>query len=100
MIEDATLMVPLTEIDIGFNSSNFTNFVLIEHEVYFAVDNIIAVMNILDSTQTQICPESPAECTQIYELVSDSAECAESAGSFSLLFRHIFLLPSRLWRLV
>ena len=70
VIENTTLMGPLTEINGSFTSSNFTNFVLIEHEVYFAVDNIIAVMNILNSTQMQIYSESPAECTQIHKLVS------------------------------
>ena len=77
VIEDAKLMGPLTEISDGFNSSNFINFVLIEHEVYFAVDNIIAVMNIMDSKLIKIYQESPAECTQIYRLVSNSAKCAE-----------------------
>ena len=70
VIDDVTLTGPITNISISSSPIRFSNIILIEHKVYFAVGNAIIVMDIY-TTQTQLLqyPESPAECTQIYKVV-------------------------------
>ena len=70
IIESVTLLRPLTEIRVSnlLSTSSLSNFVLVQHMVYFAVGNNIFVMNVYDSTQTQQYPEL-STCTQIHRLV-------------------------------
>ena len=70
MIENATLVGPLTQIKIpnSLSTSRLSNFILVEHMVYFAVGNTIFVMDVFDLTQTQQYPEL-LTCTQIHKLV-------------------------------
>ena len=70
VIEDATLTGPLTSISISSSPTHFSNIILVEHKVYFAVGNAIIVMDIY-TTQTQLLqyPDTATECTQIYKLV-------------------------------
>ena len=73
VIEYATLIGPSNSMTISdsSSSSSLSNFVLIEHTrtVYFAIGNIIAVMDILSPTHTQSYPEIP-ECSQIDKLAN------------------------------
>ena len=71
VIENASLFGPLAEIPNIYNSSNFSNFVLIERKVYFAIHNHIAVMGFLNETesQTYIYPEIQ-DCSQIHRLAT------------------------------
>ena len=70
MIENATLVGPLTQINIpnSLSTSRLSNFILVEHMVYFAVGNTIFFMDVFDLTQTQQYPEL-STCTQIHKLV-------------------------------
>ena len=70
LIEDATLLGPLTEKCISNSppSSHISNFALVEHMVCFAIDNTIVVMDIFDSKQT--CQYSNnSDCGEIHKLV-------------------------------
>ena len=69
VIEYATLIGPSNIITISnsSSSSSLSNFVLINHTVYFAIGNIIAVMDILSPTDTQSYPEIQ-DCSQIDKL--------------------------------
>ena len=76
MIENATLLGPLTQINISnysLSASSLSNFALVEHMVYFAVDNTIIVMDVYNSTRTQQYPEL-LNCTQIHKLVPTIGE--------------------------
>ena len=76
MIENATLLRPLTQINISnysLSASSLSNFALVEHMVYFAVDNTIIVMDVYNSTWTKQYPELP-KCTQIHKLVPTIGE--------------------------
>ena len=69
-IENATLLGPLTEIQINsLTTSDLSNFVLVGHMIFFALGNTIVVMDILDLSRTHQYPELP-ECAQIHKLVS------------------------------
>ena len=71
MIENATLLGPLIQINItnySLSTLRLSNFALVEHMVYFAVDNTIIVMDVYNSTWTKQYPELP-NCTQIHKLV-------------------------------
>ena len=74
VIEDLTLMGPLIEIGLNSSSpSNMSNFVFVEHKVYFAIDNTIIAMDVLDSMFTWQYSGLP-DCTQMHKIVpvSDS----------------------------
>ena len=76
MIENATLLRPLTQINISnysLSASSLSNFALVEHMVYFAVDNTIIAMDVYNSTWTKQYPELP-NCTQIHKLVPTIGE--------------------------
>ena len=76
MIENVTLLGPLTQINISnysLSASSLSNFALVEHMVYFAVDNTIIVMDVYNSTRTQQYPEL-LNCTQIHKLVPTIGE--------------------------
>ena len=61
-IENATLLGPLTEIQINsLTTSDLSNFVLVGHMVYFALGSTIVVIDILDLSRAQQYPELP-EC--------------------------------------
>ena len=71
IIDSVTLLGPLTNINIpnySLSTSRLSNFILVEHMVYFAVGNTIFVMDVFDLTQTQQYPEL-STCTQIHNLV-------------------------------
>ena len=70
VIDGATLTGPITSISISSSPIRFSNIILVEHKVYFAVGNAIIVMDIY-TTPTQLLqyPDTPAECTQIYKLL-------------------------------
>ena len=38
---------------ISYSTSNFSNFIIVEQRIYFAIGSIIVALDILDSTQTQ-----------------------------------------------
>ena len=70
LIEDVTLLGPLTTISIldSLSSSSLSNFALVEHMVCFAIDSTIIVMDIFDPTQT--CQYSNnSDCDEIHKLV-------------------------------
>ena len=69
VIEYATLIGPSSNMTISdsSSSSSLSNFILINHTVYFAIGNIIAVMDILSPTDTQSYPEIQ-DCSQIDKL--------------------------------
>ena len=95
VIENASLNGPLTQIKNTYNSSNFSNFVLIKYKVYLAVDNHIAsIMNRSDHTKSQNYPEIQ-DCTQIHRLAT-FCTCDESESQQFLLAycvdKYIFLL--------
>ena len=60
------LLGPLTIVNIS-NSLSLSNFIHVESMIFFAADNIIVVMDVLDSSRTQKYPELP-QCAQIYKL--------------------------------
>ena len=53
---------------ISYSSSNFSNFIIVDQRIYFAIGSIIIALDILDSTQTQQYPEL-SDCPQVYKLV-------------------------------
>ena len=68
-VENAELVEPLiTSINLS-SSLSLSNFINVNHMIFFAVGNTIIVMDILDKTRTQQYPELP-ECAQIHKLVS------------------------------
>ena len=87
VIENAFLIGPLTQIHIIYNSSNYSNFVLIERKVYFAVHNHITVMGLLDKTesQTYIYPEIQ-DCTQIHRLATFCTSDESESQQFLLAY--------------
>ena len=71
MIEGAVLFGPLINVNISYSpsSSHLSNFIIVDHQIYFAIGNTTIVMDILDTKQTQMAfPELP-QCTQIHKLV-------------------------------
>ena len=48
------------------SSSNFSNFIIVDHRIYFAIGSIIFELDVLNSiaTQTEL-----SECSQVYKLV-------------------------------
>ena len=50
-------------ISISNSSSNFSNFIVVDHSIYFAIGNTanFIVLDVLDPVQTQQYPELP-EC--------------------------------------
>ena len=97
VIENASLVGPLTQISNIHNSSNFTNFVLIEDKVYFAVHNYIAVMDPSDKAKLKIYPQIQ-NCTQIHRLATFCA-CHDSESQQLLLAyckdRYVCFNPDR-----
>ena len=71
MIENATLVGPLTQINIpnSLSTSRLSNFILVEQMVYFAVGNTIFVTDVFDSIATQTQYPELSTCTQIHKLV-------------------------------
>ena len=71
-IEGVTLIEQLTSISNSISdsitSSNFSNFIIVDHMIFFAIGNTIIVMDIIDTKLTQQYPELP-QCTQIHKLV-------------------------------
>ena len=68
-LEGAELVEPLvTSINLS-SSQPLSNFINVNHMIFFAVGNTIIVMDILDKTQTHKYPELP-ECAQIHKLIS------------------------------
>ena len=69
-IEGVTLIEQLTSISnsISDTSSNFSNFIIVDHMIFFAIGNTIIVMDIFDTKLTQQYSELP-QCTQIHKLV-------------------------------
>ena len=68
-LEGAEFVEPLvTGINLS-SSQPLSNFINVDHMIFFAVGNTIIVMDILDKTQTHKYPELP-ECAQIHRLIS------------------------------
>ena len=68
-LEGAEFVEPLvTSINLS-SSQPLSNFVNVDHMIFFAVGNIIIVMDIFDKTETKHYPELP-ECYQIHKLIS------------------------------
>ena len=71
-IEGVTLIEQLTSISNSISdsiiSSNFSNFIIVDHMIFFAIGNTIIVLDIFDTKLTQQYPELP-QCTQIHKLV-------------------------------
>ena len=66
LIEQTTINVN----NISDSSSNFSNFIIVDQRIYFAIGSTIVVLDILDSTRTQQYPELPQSlCPQVYKLV-------------------------------
>ena len=93
VIESATLTGPLINVNVS-SSSNFSNFIILGHRIFFVIGNTIVVMDVLDSAQTQQYPELP-ECTQIHKLVPTSgagnqqvlvAYCSDRCIYFDLMY--------------
>ena len=75
---------------ISYSSSNFSNFIIVEQRIYFAIGSIIVALDILDSTQTQQYHEL-SDCPQVYKLIE-----SVGAGNQKVLMayctdRYIFL---------
>ena len=68
--EGAALIEPwVTSINVAFSTSNsLSNFIIVDHMIFFAIGNTIIVMDINDTKLTQQYPELP-QCTQIHKLV-------------------------------
>ena len=65
--EGASLIEPwVTSINVTF--STLSNFIIVDHMIFFAIGNTIIVMDIFDTKLTQQYPELP-HCTQIHKLV-------------------------------
>ena len=71
-IENATLLGPLTEIQINsLTTSDLSNFVLVGHMIIFAlVYSTIVFMDILDLSRIQQYYRELPECAQIHKLIS------------------------------
>ena len=72
IIDGAVFEGPLAQLSItNLSTSNLSNFVFEVssqvHKVYFAVDNAIFVMDVLEPTQTRKYPDLP-RCRQIHKL--------------------------------
>ena len=82
-IEGVTLIEQLTSISnsTSDSSSNFSNFIIVDHMIVFAIGNTIIVMDI-DTKQPKQYPELPT-CTQIYKIVP-----ATDAGNQQLLLAY------------
>ena len=67
----ASLIEPwVTSIRISTShSSSFSNFIIVDCEIFFAVGNTIIVMDVFNTMLTQQYPELP-ECAQIHKLSS------------------------------
>ena len=94
VIEDVTLFGPLTEINIStsLSSSSLSNFILVEHMIYFAVDNSIIVMDIFDSTLTLQYLGLP-RCTRIHKLVPTIGARSQLLLVAYCIDRYIYLDP-------
>ena len=70
VIENATLFGPLTEISISSSLSTLglSNFIIVDHMIFFAIGNTIIMLDVFDMTQTQQYPEL-SQCAQINKLV-------------------------------
>ena len=55
-------------IRISNSSSKISNFIIVEHKIFFAIESTIAVLDILDPNQTQQYPKLP-NCNQIDKIV-------------------------------
>ena len=64
----ATQLTINSSISNSNSSSNFSNFIIVDHRVYFAFGNTIIVLDVVYSAQTQQYPELP-ECPQVYKVV-------------------------------
>ena len=68
-----TILTEQTTINVMINnisSSNFSNFIIVDQRIYFAIGSTIVVLDILDSTQIRQYPELPQSlCPQVYKLV-------------------------------
>ena len=95
IIDRAVFEGPITQLSIT-NLSTFylSNFVLNVssqvHKVYFAVDNAIFVMDVLNATQTKKCEDLP-QCQQIHKLTladkhSLLAYCSDRYIYFDLVY--------------
>ena len=59
----------VTSISVKFSTSHsLSNFIIVDHMIFFAIGNTIIVMDIFDTKLTQQYPELP-QCTQIHKLV-------------------------------
>jgi hypothetical protein len=67
-----TTLAEQTAININHSSLNFSNFIIVDQRIYFAIGSTIIVLDILDSTRTQQYSELP-ECPQVYKLVAVGA---------------------------
>ena len=68
-LEGTEFVEPLvTSINLS-SSQPLSNFINVDHMIFFAVGTTIIVMDILDKTQTHKYPELP-ECAQIHKLIS------------------------------
>ena len=95
VIDRAVFEGPLTRLSItNLSTSYISNFVLNVssqvHKVYFAVDNTIYVMDVLDPTRTRKYYDLP-QCQQIHKLtLADNylllAYCSDRYLYFSLLY--------------
>ena len=93
--EGASLIGPLTSIGIStdsLSSSNFSNFIIVGHMIFFAIGNNIIVLDVFDMTQTQQYPELP-HCAQINKLVYTIgagnqlvAYCTDRYSCFDLVY--------------
>ena len=93
-LEGAEFVEPLvTSINLS-SSQPLSNFVNVDHMIFFAVGNIIIVMDIFDKTETKHYPELP-ECYQIHKLFSTTgsgnqkllvANCTDGYIAFDPVF--------------
>ena len=80
IIEDVILTGPLNIVTISNSTlpSSLSNFILVEHTIYFAVDNTIIDMDVFDSTPTNKQYPELLQCTQIHKLVPTLRPDAEN----------------------
>ena len=97
IIEGAVFEGPRTQLSItNLSTSNLSNFALevssLVHKVYFAVDNTIFVMDVLDLTHTEKYPDIPHDqCRQIHKLTLTGkslllAYCSDRNIYFDLIY--------------
>ena len=69
--EGASLIEPwVTSINVTFSTSHsLSNFIIVDHGIFFAIGNTIIVMDVFNTMLTQQYPELP-ECAQIHKLSS------------------------------